>query len=301
MEQVKLIGIILLGFVVASSLSFVTAEKVDHIRKFTFAFLAPILFLGSIYKANLDNIPSLGLVAAYLGALCLMFLFVKYLCRNDENHNQGNIKALSALYPNALGVGTAIIFPLYGSQAELILMGIIFINITLILPAFNVLMIGLGNSSNFSYKKIITDPIILAIVAGIIINKTGLIIPAPIFLSIEIIGAIAVPSFLAVLGATLSFYSFNDLRKENINLLLLVKLILFPLTTFALGKYCFGLSPLEIKVTVIIASLPTGLNVFILSERYQSAQKTTASVIVLSTVLSLVTIQGWDSIIEFLN
>ena len=230
-----------------------------------------------------------------------MFLFVKYLCRNDRNHNQGNIKALSALYPNALGVGTAIIFPLYSGQAELILMGIIFINITFILPAFNVLMIGLGNSSNFSYKKIITDPIILAIILGIIINKTGLIIPSPIFFAIETIGSIAVPSFLAVLGATLSFYSFKELRKENINLLLLVKLIFFPLTTFVLGKYLFGLSPLEIKVTVIIASLPTGLNVFILSERYQAAQKATASVIVLSTVLSLVTIQGWNTVIEFLN
>ena len=49
MEQVKLIGVILLGFMLASAFSFVTAEKLDQIRKFTFAYLAPILFLGSIY------------------------------------------------------------------------------------------------------------------------------------------------------------------------------------------------------------------------------------------------------------
>ncbi|MGR5469741.1 AEC family transporter, partial [Vibrio astriarenae] len=63
-------------------------------------------------------------------------------------------------------------------------------------------------------------------------------------------------------------------------------------------QYVFYLSVIEIQVLVILASLPTGLNVYLLSERYQVAKEATAGVILFTTGFSLISLLGWEVLLQ---
>ncbi|MDC5805780.1 AEC family transporter [Vibrio europaeus] len=300
MEQVKLMSWIILGLVSAKGISALSKPRVDWVRNFAFSYLTPCLFFSSVYRADLANLPSAQVLATY--ALCFGGLFIvlrfwltKYV---RDTLSASNIKAISALYPNAVGVGVPVVFALYGTEAELILMGIVVTNLLVVLPLINVLMIRSGERGFYSYRKVATDPILLSIVGGITLNVWGIELNSGFVSGLAHIGWIALPVILFILGASLSFYSFNSLAQEKIGALLIVKIVIFPVLTLLAAHYVFHLSLLETQVLVLLASLPTGVNVYLLSERYQVAKEATAGVILFTTISSLVSLFGWEKVLQ---
>ncbi len=300
MQQVQLIAWILAGFVLARTVKQVRGQHVDAVRKFAFAFLTPTLFFGAMSRADLEVLPSWQMVGGYLVSIMLLFFVVRLFLSQSQVQSvaESNVKSISALYPNAVGVGVPLIFSLYGNEAELMLMGIVFVNLVLILPAFNVLMIRSGEEGFYSYSKVATDPILLAIVGGALINLFGISLPAWLASSIDGIGFIALPIILVVLGASLGFYRTDDLKQQKVSMLLFVKVVGFPFAALIVAQYLFSLSAIETQVLVLLCALPTGINVYLLAERYQVARESTASVILGSTTCSLVSLIGWEMVVS---
>lgn len=303
MEQVKLLSWIILGLILAKNIPYLTKNRIDWVRNFAFGYLTPCLFFSSIYRSDLSLLPSAELLLTY--GLCLGTLFFTlrwWLLTNNRNTASGStIKAIAALYPNAVGVGVPLVFSLYGPEAELILMGIVVTNLVIVLPLINVLLIRSGETGFYTYRKVATDPILLSIFTGLIFNVWG-IEPASIVLdSLALISLIALPVILFILGASLSLYKMKTLFKEKVFSLLLVKVVLFPLLTLLTAIYIFNLSTIETQVLVILTSLPTGINVYLLSERYQVAKEATASVIIFTTLFSLISLTLWEIIINHLT
>ncbi|MDN3716690.1 AEC family transporter [Vibrio breoganii] len=300
MQQVQLIGWILVGFMLAKFIHAFNETRVGWVRSFAFAFLTPTLFFGSMVKADFDHLPSLNLVISYLLAMFTLFVLMRlFLAKTcDETSSCSNIKSISALYPNAVGVGVPLIFSLYGTEAELILMGVVFINLVLVLPLFNILMIRSGEAGFYSYRKVASDPIIIAIVTGALINLLSIPLPSYLLSAVDHVGMYALPIILLVLGASLSFYNTQQLLQQKVTMLLFVKMIGFPFIVLCISYFWLQLDLLEMQVLVLLCSLPTGINVYLLAERYQVAREATASVIVGSTGLSLLSVFAWEVIVS---
>ncbi len=300
MEQVKLLSIIVLGLLAAKTLPIMTKHRIDWSRNIAFSYLTPCLFFTSLVHADLSQLPSPKLLATYgLGLGGLFFAVRLWLSvKGNDTAAAATIKSISALYPNAVGIGVPLVFSLYGPEAELILMGIIVTNLVVVLPMVNILMIRSGEPGFYSYKKVMTDPILLAIATGLLINVWGITLSPAVVDGLALIGWAALPVILFILGASLSSYPFRALMQEKVFLLLAVKIVVFPLTMLIFASLVFQLSQIEIQVLVILASLPTGINVYLLSERYQVAKEATASVILFTTMLSLVSLVTWEKVLQ---
>ncbi|GAM61401.1 hypothetical protein JCM19232_5702 [Vibrio ishigakensis] len=122
--------------------------------------------------------------------------------------------------------------------------------------------------------------------------------PAWLASSIDGIGFIALPIILVVLGASLGFYRTDDLKQQKVSMLLFVKVVGFPFSALIVAQYLFSLSAIETQVLVLLCALPTGINVYLLAERYQVARESTASVILGSTTCSLVSLIGWEMVVS---
>ncbi len=303
MEQVKLLSWIILGLLIARNIAYLNKNRIDGVRKFAFNYLTPCLFFLSVYHADLSLLPSPQLLLTY--GLCFGTLFITLrlwlLTDSKNNASCSTIKAISALYPNAIGIGVPLVFSLYGAKAELILTGIVVTNLIVVLPLINVMLIRSGEPGFYTYRKVATDPIILSIVAGLLFNIAGIDAPPLVLNSLAVVSWIALPVILFILGASLSFYKFKALIQEKVLPLLLVKVVLFPLFTLFIATYVFHLNTIETQVLVILASLPTGLNVYLLSERYQVAKVATANVILFTTLFSLISLTAWEIIISHLT
>jgi len=79
-------------------------------------------------------------------------------------------------------------------------------------------------------------------------------------------------------------------------LLVAIKLVLQPLLAWVLATKVFFLSPLLTHCAVLIAALPTGTGPFMLAELFRREAEVTATVILVSTVLSIVTITAYLAI-----
>ncbi|EDL52279.1 AEC family transporter [Vibrio mediterranei] len=300
MEQVKLLSLIVFGLLVAKTLPIMTKSRIDWSRNVAFSYLTPCLFFTSLVQADLSQLPSPKLLATYGLGLGGLFFAVRFWLsvKGNDTAAAATIKSISALYPNAVGIGVPLVFSLYGPEAELILMGIIVTNLVVVLPMVNILMIRSGEPGFYSYKKVVTDPILLAIATGLLINVWGITLYPAVVDGLALIGWAALPVILFILGASLSCYPFRSLMQEKVLLLLTVKIVVFPLTMLLFASLVFELSQIEVQVLVILASLPTGINVYLLSERYQVAKEATASVILFTTMLSLVSLVTWEKVLQ---
>jgi len=62
-----------------------------------------------------------------------------------------------------------------------------------------------------------------------------------------------------------------------------------PIVVWALARL-LGLAPLDLAVVTVAAALPIGMNAFIVAQRYQLYVAQSASAVVLSNLLSVVTL-----------
>jgi hypothetical protein len=135
---------------------------------------------------------------------------------------------------------------------------------------------------------VVKSPLVLSAVLGILWSALG--IPVPVFLSkfCEILGSAAPPSALFAMGLFMVGKSFKGDRSE-IGLLTAFKLLLHP----ALAFFMLWLIPLEKSWSdslLVLAALPTGSLVFVLSNLYGVYTQRSTGVIIASTFVSVVTL-----------
>jgi malonate transporter len=135
--------------------------------------------------------------------------------------------------------------------------------------------------------NVLRNPIVLAIVAGTLFGRLGYALPVPLDAGLGFIGAAASPTALLVLVLELAEF---PLRREwaATATLCTVKLLLQPLIVWLLASL-LGLSALELRAVVLVASMAIGVNVYLMATRFETQQGTIASGIVLSNVFAALT------------
>jgi malonate transporter len=134
---------------------------------------------------------------------------------------------------------------------------------------------------------VITNPIIAGIILGTLFGMAGLALPRVVDLPLSILGDIATPLSLAVVGMGLAEYSIRDDWQQSAAITAL-KLVLQPAVVWLLALG-LGLPPMETKAVVLLASCAVGANVYLMSMQFRSLQGAVASSLVLSTALAAIT------------
>jgi predicted permease len=136
-------------------------------------------------------------------------------------------------------------------------------------------------------KKVLTTPVIAAVLTGAAFGLTGLKMPAMVDEPLHLISDAAVPLALIVVGMGLSEYGLRAGWRTGAGITML-KLVVQPLVVLLLALL-LGLPPLERQVVVLLASLAVGVNVYVMARQFDALQSPVASSMVLSTALSVVT------------
>ncbi|MDO9528402.1 MAG: AEC family transporter [Syntrophales bacterium] len=142
--------------------------------------------------------------------------------------------------------------------------------------------------------KILSNPVILAAIAGILFSMTGAPMPLVIERSLDILGNLAFPLALLIIGASLSF----ELMRLRILLVLIIdimKLILLPALGFAL-YYLAGLTPQDYLPGLILLASPTAIITYVMAKEMSGDTDLAVATISTSTLLSAVTFSVWLNI-----
>lgn len=165
-----------------------------------------------------------------------------------------------------------------------------------IIPYINVLCVGTliwfaekdydrSRQSGIMVKALVSNPLIIACVAGIIWSKTAIGFPALVDQVFKLLSGVTLPLALVSIGGSLSFRSLGETAGPAI-LSTVVKLVLTPLV----GFYFLNLlkvDGLAMQTAMIFFCLPTATSTYILSALMGSDTRVASSSIMVSTLASL--------------
>ena len=139
-----------------------------------------------------------------------------------------------------------------------------------------------------SMMNVVKNPIIYALLIGVLLNVTGVILPLPIDRCISLIAKAAIPTQLILLGFQLARVSF----KKQFGLVLLtsgIRLIAAPAVGFALAALT-GIQGQAMQASMLQISMPTGLFVTVYATEYDADPEFTSMVGMMTTIGSIITL-----------
>jgi predicted permease len=168
-----------------------------------------------------------------------------------------------------------------------------------VIPIINVLAVStliwfsgkrftVGQRSLLTAKALISNPLILACVAGVFYARLRYSFPVFIDNAFRLASFITLPLALLSVGGSLTLTNLKKHYKLSL-VACIFKLIDLPITGYFLLK-AFNVSLIPFKVGIIFFSLPTSTAIYVLSSQLNSDTRLASASIVLSTILSFLSL-----------
>ena len=284
----------------------IKAEGMRGIAEFVYWVAIPALLFRTMASTAPPAQDDLATLAAYFlscflvyGA-CLPLLRVLF----DVRLAEGAVLGMGATFGNSVMLGIPLVQRSLGAEGLATLLLIISVHAALLFTLATITVeLGRGRGDEVKPGAALRaagiaaakNPMILAIFAGLAFSVAGLKLPAPIDRAAELLSAAGIPCALFALGASLiSIRPGKDLAAPLT--VTAIKLLALPAIVYAAGRWVFDLQPLALAVSVICAALPAGNNAFIFAQRHQVGVERSATVVLVSTALSvasLTALLGW--------
>ncbi|MFO0997291.1 MAG: AEC family transporter [Alphaproteobacteria bacterium] len=290
-------AVILTGYLVAKTRLF-TRDGIKVISNFVFFVPMPALLFRTLARGTVDPAADLGIVYAYFLGCFIVFaigMAVGRIAFSLKTEEQG-LLGMGAVFGNTIMLGIPLVYTAFGDPGLVQVMLIVTFHSALLIPlATIVIEVGRGAGGHpfavagAALVSLAKNPVIVSMVLGLLWAQLDWTIPGVLDRFLALLGSAGIPSSLFALGATLTtFHLGGDLRQSAT--LIALKLLLLPVTIWVLTSQVFHLDPLAIAVATVMAALPTGINVFILAERYERYVARSATAVLVSTALAAVTI-----------
>lgn len=288
-------GLVLCGYVVGRR-GWMSEEAIKGLNTFVFYFAIPAL----LFRATSGGIGHVEftIVGAYFASVLATFVLALAVSRLlfRTGPAERTLFGMGSVFSNTVLLAIPLIFTALGEEAGRRLMLIITFHAVLILPVVTILIeLALGAGQGWrrlaggSLRALALNPIILALLAGIAYGQTGLAVPAPAERFLALLGGAAAPCALFALGASLTAFKISGDMKETLAIVAM-KLIVHPAVMAGLAYFVFDLPALAAVVAILTAACPSGANVFIMARQYDLYLGRSASAVLISTAVSVVTL-----------
>jgi predicted permease len=286
---IPVFSLILIG-IVLRRIGFPGAEFWRGTERITYYILFPALLFLKLSTIDVSGeIGLLELVLLLLGFL----LVVSFILAVLGYLFNVRASAFTSLYQGGIRfntyVGLAVVNGLLGDNG----LAIAAVVVGIMIPIVNLLCISVfayaSDNNEISAasitKNIVTNPLILSCVFGVLWNKTGLILPDVLLSVLGLLSASALPLGLLAVGAGVHIRVLGSAARPLV-ISSAIKFIVSPLLAYYLCVL-FNQDPVITLVVVIIACLPTASSAYILSRELGGDSKTMAAIIAGQTLVAM--------------
>lgn len=294
-------ALILTGWIARRSGVFGPAAA-GELNRFVVYLALPALLFEIIAKAKPMEIWQPGFIASFgLGCLLVFVVTMIIRWRGSRKLADAAIDALGCSYANTGYIGFPLALAVFGKSAMTPTLIASIITVCAIFAVAIVLIeIGLQEEKSVGrmFRKVslslIRNPLLVAPLLGGIFPATGAQLSETADSFLKLLGGAASPCALVSLGLFLAEKRPNEMKEPGaVSLLIGLKLVLQPVSTWVLATYVFKLPPSLSHPAVLLAALPAGTGPFMLAEFYRREAGVTSKVIIGSTILSVLTITAY--------
>jgi len=266
----------------------------EALTRFVFAIAVPTLLFRLM--SGFSRLPSVDarLLLAYFGGSLVVFGIARIAARRVFRMDGAaqSVFAVGGIFSNNLLLGVPLAKTLLG-DASLPAVSLILIFNSFLLWMLVTVSVEWARNRTTSLRGllatavgVVTNPIVASIVAGTAYGYTGLPLPAMVDRTLDLIGQAAIPLSLIALGMGLAEFGIREGLRESAAICA-IKLLVHPLLVLLVAR-ALALPPLETQATVLMAALPVGVNVYLMSRQFGTLAGAVAGSLVLSTIVAAV-------------
>ena len=146
-------------------------------------------------------------------------------------------------------------------------------------------------------KNLFKNPLLLSVILGIIIGSLKITLPSILLQSLDMITASVTPTVLIVIGLFIGKSTIGKLTEWlPILLFSILHLVILP-AGFYFGVKFLGFIPNQFSSSIIQAAMPLAITPFALADKYNLNKDFIARSIVQGTILSVVSLPFWISVL----
>lgn len=300
-------GLVALGYV-SGWTGLLKSSIGDALTAFAVSVGMPVLLFRTLAQADFEGMEPGLLWASYFFAVAVAWVCGQLLTSRvfGRDMRASVVGGVSAAFANLVLIGLPLIYGIFG-QAGLETLSLI---VAVHLPIMMAMSIGLfewanrGSSESQGFRatvvdflrKLIGNPLIVGILAGLLWRTGGLDMPALGQRFVDTFANLAGPVALFAMGLSLRRMGVSGNMKAGLALSV-VKLLVMPAAAL-LAAWMLDLTPLAAMVVVTAASLPTGVNPYLIATRFGTGQALASNVMTLSTLAGIVSTLFWVAVAQ---
>ena len=180
--------------------------------------------------------------------------------------------------------------------------GILAVAVGMAIPVANMFAVlalskGAGNWKAM-LVKIVTNPFLIASLAGVAVGLTGLKIHSVLMAPLEMLSQAAIPVALISVGATMNWGALAKLNRFSV-IIVGTKLIVLPALTF-IACLALDVELMLASTLVLFAALPTATAAHVLASGFGADRELAATLVAQSTLISAATLPLWITAVTVL-
>jgi predicted permease len=294
---IPLFGLIALGALMGR-LKRLPLSELGWLNTFVVHLALPALFFILLSRTPIETLTRWDFVLTNVGItfVILALTFGLALAATRGRIDESAVQALAAGYGNIGYMGPGLAILVFGTEAAVpVALIFCFENIMhfTLAPA---LMALAGKQAKPPWRvaldvgrQIVTHPFIVATALGVAAAATGLALPGPVDRLIDYLAQAAAPCALFAMGVTLALRPLERIPPA-LGYIVPIKLMVHPALMLA-GLTLMGpFDPVWTATAVLLASLPTATNVFVIAQQYGVWVERASASILATTVVSAATV-----------
>ncbi len=267
-------------------------SAIEHI---CFYLLMPFLIIRTLSRANLGDVPVVDfivvLLVAVLGMATLLVLTHALIWKRYPESGPSFSSVFQGTTRFHGFVAIAVIGPLYGDPG----LALAALSLAIMVPLLNitsVIVLSIYGRSETKAdfpavaKKILTNPLIIACLAGLLFNWTGL--PDILYNSVEIIGAGGLGLALLAVGAGMK-PGHAAQNKLLLTIGVLTRLIGMPVLIIVMS-WLIGLDGLARTVAIIAGAVPTAAASYVMARKMGGNAELMSSIVTFQIIVAFFTL-----------
>jgi len=277
------------------------AEGIKSLIAFVNNFATPCLLFHSLLTSDLRSAFNLAIIGPfYIGALiCFVLGIVIAIKFFGNTPGVGVSVGFSGTFTNTVLVGLPIMTRAYGPESLPVTLSIIGLHGAILLTIGMITMElvrrdgqPLGKTLFVAARRVLSNPLIWGIIAGMIGYFSGLQLIEPAEAFFVMMSSAVIPAALFGIGGALNEYKLSDNWRQAL-VASFIKLIVHPALAYVMMIWILHV-PMEIaRYGILLSAMPAGVNVYIFATYYNRAASVAANTILIATIASAVTISAW--------
>ncbi|NOQ63676.1 MAG: AEC family transporter [Methyloprofundus sp.] len=279
-----ILSLLVLGVIFRRS-GFISQEFIDTSNSFVFNISLPCLLFFSIARTPLTQSGNIPLfLFGFIVTLGLAFVFWLLSCLLLPQDKRG-VFTQGAFRGNLGIIGIALVVNAYGN--EMLAVASLYMAVIAVLDNPLAIFI-LKPKGHHAFKSILTNPIIIAVVMGLVFAAFSVPIPSFVKQTGQYLAQLTLPLALICIGGSLYWRDFQHHHKEVV-WATIAKLILMPLMGILIAIE-LGFRGQELGLLYLMLSSPTAVSSYIMAKKMTAHGTIAAEIIALTTAASSVVI-----------